>query len=204
MRFADRVIASVDWGSLKTESGTAEEVGRALSTLLSATDPEALDEVDWRIEGRAFCQSTNYESAEAVVNVLVASMLDPDPWGMRGMALEQLFRIVINAEWDPSTEDGPTPVDDRIRQAALSGTWLLAREALGEHREAALEILEVLRPPEYELILKIVEHADQDALAAKRRLVPPPPPPLPVATTAPRSWSSRLRRFFFPDGPHDD
>ena len=75
-----------------------------------------------------------------MVSVLIASLLDPrQPW-VRTSVLELLFWI-LGAYPIP-----PTPPDlrERSHRVAREGLWLLIREALGESREAALEVLERL------------------------------------------------------------
>lgn len=143
MNTAERLLATIDWSRLHAivdESG--EGVGRALSDLLAAESPEHAERACWRLENHAFAQHDLYEVSEACASVLIASLLDPRERWVKISVLELLFWIL--GGYGSSSAFTPPDIRERCHEVVREGLWLLIREALGDHRDAALEILERL------------------------------------------------------------
>jgi hypothetical protein len=146
---AGALIDSVDWSSYLVLGGPATAIGPALRDLLSSSDVSE-SSVAWKqIEEQVFSQGTIYSAAEPTVSVMVAALTEEQPSWRNGRIVDLLFFIVRGA-----SETDPT-LQDRCRDRAREGLWLLARWALthqGWERDNVLEVIEVIAPERAEMI----------------------------------------------------
>ena len=149
-----RLIAGTKWSDLQSASGTAEGVTAALQSMIFAATAEDVESVYWQLENVVVVSGGVYESAVAVVPVILAALMDANrPSFIRIGLLELLFQIVHSeTRFDANT----VGVHIRCRDAARSGLWLLYREMVYGITQAAREIIEVLEDNELrrELFLK--------------------------------------------------
>lgn len=138
---AESLIRTTEWSRLRESCGTAAGVGMALSALLSAESPDAIDDQYWRIENHVVVQGELYESAEACCAVLVAAFADERPHFVRIAALELLFQILRG--YGSDTPGTPTDILERCQRAVREGLWGIVREAIRGHQEGAWEVLEL-------------------------------------------------------------
>lgn len=132
------------WEDLREIAGSAGNVRGSLRRMLTAATPTDAEKAYWELENHVVVQGQLFESAERVVPVLLAALLDESPPHVRISILELLFQIV-SGEAHPEEEN--QQIGDKCRQRAREGLWLLYRElscSLKGQREAAVEVLEVL------------------------------------------------------------
>src|SRR5690606_27799884 len=114
-------LARFKWNELRIARGTADHVPGALTQLLNAPSPEEADEAYWQLDTSVVVQGQLFESAEAVVRVLLAALAELPLRGVTG-ALELLFQIVHGQ----AHEDEPRrDMGEVCRAAAREGAWLL-------------------------------------------------------------------------------
>ena len=153
---ARRTIEAVDWSSYRVADGPAAAVGSALHDLLSSSDVAEASAAWEGIEERVFSQGTIYSAAEPTVSVLLAALTDEQPSWRSGRILDLLFFIVRGA----STTD--PALQDRCRDRAREGLWLLVRWARTHEawaRENALEVIEVIAPERVAILRSAVTEA---------------------------------------------
>lgn len=153
---AQRTIEAVDWSSYRVADGSAATVGSALHDLLSSSDVGEASVAWERIEERVFSQGTIYSAAEPTVSVLLAALTDEQPSWRSGRILDLLFYIVKGS----STTD--PALQDRCRDRAREGLWLLVRWALTHEawaRDNALEVIEVIAPERVSVLRSAVAEA---------------------------------------------
>lgn len=144
MGLAEDEIAHVDWARFRVPGGEARDVGDALLALLSTGSPSESKAV-WgaRIENKVFSQDNIEDSAEPVVEIMLAALADDRPEWIRSDVLELLFLVLNAALKDPRFADG-------CRVRAREGLWLLVREArtgpTAGAREDAVEVLHLVAP----------------------------------------------------------
>jgi hypothetical protein len=146
---AGTLIESSDWSTYLEYGGPATEVGAALRALLSSSDVEEASAAWNEIEEHVFSQGTIYSAAEPTVSVMLAALTEEQPPWRSGRIIDLLFFIVRGVS---TTDPG---LQDRCRQRAREGLWLLARWALthdGWARDNALEVIEVVAPDRVEMI----------------------------------------------------
>ncbi|NVB79439.1 MAG: hypothetical protein HOV81_13675 [Kofleriaceae bacterium] len=140
MNTAERLLTTIDWSRLHAiADANGDGIRSALADLLASDSPESAERAYWRIENHAFAQHDLFEVAEACTSVLIASLLDPRERWVRIAVLELLFWI-LGGYASPSAST-PPDIRERCHAVAREGLWLLIREAIGEHRDAALEVL---------------------------------------------------------------
>ncbi len=120
-----------------------ERLAVDLRAFLECSDPAEMPHL-WRgIEGTAFAQTTVFEVAEPITDVLVASLVDDRPSFVHAWTLEALrFILEGGSHTDP---DLPRRCMDRARM----GVWALAGciPTLDEaDRSSALHLLRLLDP----------------------------------------------------------
>lgn len=146
---ADVEIAAVDWSAYAEHDGPATKIGGALRELLSSTDVESASAAWDLIEEHVFSQGTIYPVAEPTVSVMLAALTEDQPPWRSGRIVDLLFFVVSG-----TSQSDPT-LQDRVRQRAREGLWLLTRCALigeGWARDNVLEVLEVIAPEHVEMI----------------------------------------------------
>lgn len=153
---AERMLEEVDWASYRVATGPATMLGAALRGLLLSANVEDASTAWNEIEEHVFSQGTIYSAAEPTVSVVLAALIEDQPTWRSGRILDLLFFVVSGI----SATD--LSLQDRCRDRAREGIWLLARWALtheGWARDNALEVIEVIAPDRIELIRSaIAEH----------------------------------------------
>lgn len=137
-----------DWPALQTIRGPATDVPVTLTSVFTSESPGDLKELYWRLENHVVVQSQLFDSALAVVPVLLAALVDSLHRHARIFALELLFHIVGGESHELEVGRGQPDLGARCREEARKGLWLLYREALLGHTEAAMEILEIIDTPQ--------------------------------------------------------
>lgn len=153
---AARLAGEVDWPSYRVALGPATALGEALCALLASASVEEASAAWSEIEEHVFSQGTIYSAAEPTVSVMAAALIEDQPAWRSGRILDLLFFIVSGVSTTDST------LQDRCRQRAREGLWLLTRWALahdGWARDNALEVIEVIAPEHVDLIRAVIaEH----------------------------------------------
>lgn len=161
---AERLLASINWSSLRAAGGNGEGVQRAIEELFMSENGEAAQRAYWGIENHAFVQGELFEVSEACSSVLIASLADPREKWVCVAVLELIFQILGgHASASPGT---PTDIVQRCRCVVREGLWLLFREAICGERDAALDVLEQLG--EGERARRLLSTAAADATHARR------------------------------------
>jgi hypothetical protein len=143
-RLAERLLASIDWSSLRSLDGDGRGVQRALGDLLAAESPAAAERAHWGIENHAVAQGELFEVAEACSSVLIAALADPREQWVRVAVLELLFQVLAGYAYASKSPGTPADVVQRCRDVVREGLWLLVREAMCGVREGALDVLDLL------------------------------------------------------------
>jgi len=133
-----------DWGSLQAIVGPADYVPAAMEGLLACTHPDDIEQYYWKIENHVVVQGQLFESATALVSVLLAALVDSPYRHVRITVLDLLFQIVNGGSHQAEVERGLPNLGDICREEAKKGLWLLYREVLNGESDAALEILEII------------------------------------------------------------
>lgn len=142
---ANAEIESVDWSRLRECSGFANNVPVALRGLIAARDGATIERCYWQLENHIVVQGNVYESAEYVVPVILAALIDGIEGEAKTSLLELLFQIVAYGTRDEEA-GGEASIAARCRDRAREGLWLLYGELGGVHGNAAYEILESIEP----------------------------------------------------------
>jgi hypothetical protein len=140
--FAEWELQRHPWDALREASGTARNVPQALRKLFAARSPDEAEKAYWQLENHVVVQGQLFESAEHVVPVLLAALLDELPRHVRISVLELLFQIVAGETHDRERELGNASLSERCRQSAREGLWLLYGEWLHGERDAAGDVIE--------------------------------------------------------------
>lgn len=153
---AEIEIARTPWNTLRVMMGTAEHVPAALRQLLSATTAAEGDAAYWKLENRVVVQGQLYNSAEFVVPVLLAALLEPRPRHTTIGILELLFQIVSGQSHEDEVLLGCADLGDRCKARAREGIWVLYGELMHGLRESAQEIVAVIEtdPTRLDAIVK--------------------------------------------------
>lgn len=138
---AEIEIARTPWTTLRVMMGTAEHVPAALRQLLCAATPEEGEAAYWKLENRVVVQGQLYSSAEFVVPVLLAALLEPRPTHTRIGIMELLFQIVAGQSHEDEVLFGDADLGDRCRARAREGLWVRYAEMMHGMRDAAQEII---------------------------------------------------------------
>lgn len=150
MSVGEVILDEFEWEAYGTCAGpgSPELPGRLLKFINSESPDEA--RLTWlTIENVAFAQNTIYESAEPVVEVLVAALSDERPEWTQMWILELLRFILIGG----NPED-PTLIE-RCYERARRAIWLLASLAHSvtkDNRETVLEVLDLIDPERAQLV----------------------------------------------------
>lgn len=150
---AAREIAAVDWAAYTESGGPALSVGAALTDLLVSVDLESASAAWNRIEEHVFSQGTIYSVAEPTVSVMLAALVDDQPYWRSGRIADLLFYIL-----NGSSQEEPD-LAARCLARAREGVWLLVRCALAEDgwgRDNLLETLELVDPVRAQLVRSVV------------------------------------------------
>jgi len=139
------------WNELRGASGSAERIPDALRELLEAPSPETAQEAYWRLENYVVIQGQLFESAEYVVPVLLAALLDDSPQYVRITVLELLFQIASGEAHQEEVDAGNCSLGDKCRARMSEGLWLLYREWAFGAREAAQEVIQAIETDPYRL-----------------------------------------------------
>ena len=140
---SEAAIRSVDWSSFRVATGSATNFGETLSQLLASRDAAETRGVWDRIENVVFSQDDVFSAAEPTVDVAFAALVDGPSRHVKVALIDLLF-LLLHGE---SLED--PSLQERCRQRALRGVWLLAREAATETekmRSSVLEVIELIDP----------------------------------------------------------
>lgn len=146
---AEIELARIDWSKLRDirssfgeRTVSADYVPAVMKALLNAKSPEEATEQYNKIEGYVFLPDQLFESAEYLVPVLIASLLEVPEGYLKTTVLELLFWI-ISADGPDRNEVALGNVDllEKCRAKAREGLWIFYRELSSIHREAAFEIL---------------------------------------------------------------
>jgi hypothetical protein len=146
---AEVLIDSVDWSTYQELGGPATALGAALRDLLSSSNVEEASTAWSEIEEHVFSQGTIYSAAEPTVSVMLAALTEDQPSWRSGRIVDLLFFIVRGVSVTDSS------LQDRCRERAREGLWLLASWALthdGWARDNVLEVIEVVAPDRVEMI----------------------------------------------------
>ena len=146
---AECLLDTVDWVSYRVASGRATTLGDALRALLTSSDVEEASAAWDQIEEHVFSQGTIYSAALPTVPIMLAALTEEQPSWRSGRILDLLFFIVSGS----STSDAS--LQDRCRDRAREGLWLLVGWAIaheGWARENAMEVLDVIAPDRVHLV----------------------------------------------------
>jgi hypothetical protein len=130
------------WQQLRSIRGVATDVPLALKRLLAADSSNEADAAYWQLENVVVVQGQLYESAAAVVSVVLAALLEPRPSYVEISLIELLFQIVAGEADSSERAHGNADLGDHCRRLAREGLWTLYHKMWSGHREGAQEILE--------------------------------------------------------------
>lgn len=140
---ANLELDRVDWGKLREDCKMADNVPFAVKKLLYAENSKEAEEAYWELDNGVVVQGQLFESAEYLIPVLIASLLEDNPKFIRDNILELLFQIVAGEVHEAELFSGGfTNLGDKCRKKAREGLWILYNELLYGNKEAASEILE--------------------------------------------------------------
>lgn len=142
MGVAEGLIDVLPWSKYAVANGgPATSLAVAYRDLLQSTSGEQVNLV-WAggFENRVFAQDAVFSAAVPALEVALAALTEERPNYVRFFLVELIFLILNgDAVEDRSAND--------IRDLAMSGWWIIAREAIHgweAHRETAMAILEAL------------------------------------------------------------
>lgn len=139
-----REIDLSDWSRLRDACGEAGHVADSLRKLLRAATPEEAEAIYWELENHVVVQGQLFQSALAVVPVLLAALVDPSPRHVRVSVMELLFQIVSGVPHVSEVELGNVSLGEDCRQIAREGKWLLIRELIHGVSNSARDVLQVI------------------------------------------------------------
>ncbi|WP_433161670.1 hypothetical protein [Kribbella sp. CA-247076] len=143
MTVADVAIRAVDWSSYQVLDGSASRLRDHLAEFISAAPVEERPRLWATMENHVFVQDDVFSSAEPVISVLLASLVDERPQHVRIAVLDLLFHLIQAARY--RADD----LGKRCLEQAVAGGWLLVREAIAGPAavtEASLEVLDIASP----------------------------------------------------------
>lgn len=135
-------LKRIDWSKLRDESGFADYIPSVIHQLLNAQSPQEATGLYFDIENYVFVSGQLYESAEFLVPVLIASLLEVDKDFIKTAILELLFWIVSGKAAQSEVAFGNSELREKCRVKAREGLWIFYKELFGNHQEAAIEIIE--------------------------------------------------------------
>ena len=95
-------IGRHSWSLLREASGSANHIPDALRQLVSAKSAADADEAYWRLENHVVVQGQLFSSAEQVVQVLLATLVEDAPRHVRSVAPERgkvCGSCIENGDW---------------------------------------------------------------------------------------------------------
>jgi hypothetical protein len=113
--------------------------------LLSATDPSSADDAYWQLENYVVAQGSLFEVAEPATQILVASLVDERATHIRISVLDLLYQILSGEPDASEIAHGNVDLVDRCRELAREGAWLLIKEFVNGQRDAARDVLQLIK-----------------------------------------------------------
>jgi len=157
MSVAEGLIDVLRWEDYSLAGqGSAAPLADAFRGLLSSGSGNQANQA-WNkyFENKVFAQDTVYSAAVPALEVALAALTEERPKHVRFFLVELIF-LLVNGEGEDDQLTGC------IRELAMSGWWIIAREAVRgwpAHRETALYILEALDADRAEKIARLLPPA---------------------------------------------
>lgn len=160
-------LSSIDWASLRTSSGTAENVPLAIETLVTADTEPSAREAYWRLDNEVVVQEQLFEAAPALVPVILALLAGPLSALARYHLIELLLQIGGGVPHEEALARGSTDLGDRCREHLREGLWLLYGMLMDESvdtRSAAVQLIADAETDRARLrqVLQVVAAQDPD------------------------------------------
>jgi hypothetical protein len=183
------LLNEVNWESLRTIVSDASMIPSAVEALSEALRPEEVEAAYWRLDNHVVVQGQIFDSALALIPVLLALLAGALAEPVRASILELLFQILVGTPDHTEIDRGLLNLAEECRTEIKKGMWLFYSDLFSTEpsvRKVAMEL--VVECDEDELrrgrVLEWLGASDPDdgirrvarKIQAKVGLGPPPPP----------------------------
>jgi hypothetical protein len=166
-RNARTLLDAVAWASLSIDHADASSVPRRVERLVEAEDQDAVDAAYWQLDKIVVVQGRVFDSALALVPVLLALLGGDLRGNVRARILDLLFEIQDGEAKPDATRDADHKLAVECTRAVRRGLWLYYAcflDADARVRKNAVDLIGQLERVDStrEPILKEVGRSDAD------------------------------------------